>query len=87
LGDNVSFSIPNGGFAIWMEYKNGIDRLKVNQKAAEMGLTIGSGCEHYHDPLLQHNFVRIGFASMNVKELEEAVDILAIAIKKVSNAR
>lgn len=83
LGDDVSFNIPNGGFAVWMEYKNGIDRLKVTQRAAEMGLTIGSGCEHYNDPLVRHNFVRLGFASMNVKELEEAVDILARAIKKV----
>lgn len=81
LGDDVSFNIPNGGFAIWMEYKNGIDRLRVTQRAAEMGLTIGSGCEHFYNPLVRHKFVRIGFASMNVKELEEAVDILARAVK------
>ncbi|TFF39260.1 MocR-like pyridoxine biosynthesis transcription factor PdxR [Mucilaginibacter psychrotolerans] len=82
LGGQVAFTIPNGGFAVWMEYKNGVDRLVVTQKAAEMGLTIGSGCEHYHDPLVRHNFVRLGFASMNVEELEEAVDILARAVKK-----
>jgi GntR family transcriptional regulator/MocR family aminotransferase len=38
LGDNVSFNIPNGGFAVWMEYKNGIDRLKVPKKPPKWAL-------------------------------------------------
>ncbi len=46
-----------------------------------MGLRIVSGCEHYHDPALRHNLVPIGFACINVKALEEAVDILARAIQ------
>ncbi|RYY53462.1 MAG: PLP-dependent aminotransferase family protein [Chitinophagaceae bacterium] len=82
LGDEVEFDIPDGGFAIWMAYKNGVDRQRVAREAALMGLTIGSGCEHYHDPAVQHNHVRLGFASMDTRELEKAVGILARAIRK-----
>ncbi|RYY59642.1 MAG: PLP-dependent aminotransferase family protein [Chitinophagaceae bacterium] len=87
LKKEISFTIPDGGFAVWLEYKNGVDRQVVTREAAKMGLTIGSGCEHFQDPHFTHNFARIGFASMNVNELEQAVGILAKAIKKAKTFR
>lgn len=86
LGDKVSFKIPSGGFAIWMEYLNGVDPRIVSEKAAEMGLTINNGADYFYNaPLQKHSFVRVGFASLNPKEMSEAVDILARAIDKAAN--
>jgi GntR family transcriptional regulator / MocR family aminotransferase len=83
LGDKVSFQVPSGGFAIWMEYRNGVDSRVVGEKAAEMGLTINNcGDYFYVDPMQKHSFVRLGFASLNEKEMAEAVDILGRAIEK-----
>ncbi len=83
LGDKVSFQIPSGGFAIWMEYLNGVDARVVAEKAAEMGLTINNGGDYfYNDPSQKHSFLRLGFASLNPKELAEGVDILGRAIDK-----
>jgi len=82
LGDYLSFTIPNGGFAVWAEYKHALSPAKVSDKAAEMGLTLSRCGDYFYDDTCQHHFVRLGFASMNLKEMEEAVDILERAIKK-----
>jgi len=84
LGEYVKFKIPDGGFAIWMEYLKGLKPAEVAARAATMGLTISNGSDYYHDPAYLHNHVRIGFASLNPKELEQAVDILKRAIIAVS---
>lgn len=84
LSDHITFKIPDGGFAIWMNYKHGIDPVKVAQKASELGLSISAGQDYYHDRSNKCNSVRIGFASLNEQELEDAVVILSKAIKKVS---
>jgi len=86
LGDKVSFKIPSGGFAIWMEYLNGVDARVVAEKAAEMGLIINKGEDYFYDKTINHSFVRLGFASLNPKEMEEGVDILSRAIDKASIA-
>ncbi|MEO6980724.1 MAG: aminotransferase class I/II-fold pyridoxal phosphate-dependent enzyme, partial [Mucilaginibacter sp.] len=85
LGEYVKFKIPDGGFAIWMEYLNGVKPAEVAAKAATMGLTISDGTDYFHDPGYLHNHVRIGFASLNPKELEHAVDILKKAIIALGN--
>lgn len=86
LGDRISFKVPSGGFAVWVEYLNGLDARVVAEKAAEMGLTINScGDYFYIEPMQKRSFVRLGFASLNEKEMTEAVEILGKAIDKALN--
>lgn len=82
LNGYVSFKVPNGGFAVWMEYLDGINAKDVAEKAAAMGLSVGDGSEYYHDRKRISNAIRVGFASLNLKEMEAAVDLLAKAVKK-----
>lgn len=84
LAGYVSFKIPDGGFAVWLEYLNGLKPHEVAAKAATMGLTISSGRDYFHDPAHPNNGVRLGFASLNIKEMEQAVEILARAVKALS---
>ena len=84
LGGYLSFKVPDGGFAVWVQYLNGLDPASVAQTAAEMGLTLSDGSYYYHDRKHKNHFVRLGFASLNAKEMEEAVAILAKAIRKVA---
>jgi GntR family transcriptional regulator/MocR family aminotransferase len=84
LSDRVSFKIPDGGFAIWIKYLNGINSTQVAEVAATMGLTITDGADYYFDNTYQHPYIRLGFASLNINELEQAINILAHAIKKLS---
>ena len=81
LGGHVRFKIPDGGFAIWLEYLNGLKPNEVAAKASVMGLTISNGSGYFHDPAYPNSCVRIGFASLNPKELEQAVEILKNAVE------
>ncbi|MBS1528817.1 MAG: PLP-dependent aminotransferase family protein [Bacteroidetes bacterium] len=81
LGDHVSFKIPDGGFAVWTRYLHGINSREVAEKANEMGLSLSSGDEYFHQSQ-NTEFVRLGFASLNFKEMEEGVDILRRVVRK-----
>ena len=82
LQGQLSFKIPNGGFAVWAQYSHNINPKEVAEKAGTMGLTLSNGTGYYHQEKDNSGFVRLGFASLNVKELEQAVDILVAAIPK-----
>jgi GntR family transcriptional regulator / MocR family aminotransferase len=83
LGDKISFKIPDGGFAIWMKYNNGLLPKPIAAKAAEMGLSMSDGTDYFKDESYVNTSIRLGFASLNLKELEEGVGILARAVEKV----
>ncbi|QHS54637.1 PLP-dependent aminotransferase family protein [Mucilaginibacter sp. 14171R-50] len=83
IGDHVSFKIPDGGFAIWMKYENGLKPKDVAEKAAAMGLAVSAGKDYYYDRARESEHIRLGFASMNFKEMEQATGILAKAVKKL----
>jgi GntR family transcriptional regulator / MocR family aminotransferase len=82
LSDHLSFKVPDGGFAVWAGYLNGLEPAKVAAKAADIGLTIRDGHDYYHNEHYKNNSIRLGFASLNVVEMEEAVGLLGKAIKK-----
>jgi GntR family transcriptional regulator/MocR family aminotransferase len=84
LAGYISFKIPDGGFAIWVEYLNGLKPHEVAAKAATMGLTISNGTDYFYDPAHPNNGIRLGFASLNIKEMEQAVEIWARAVKALS---
>jgi len=83
LGEYISFRVPDGGFAVWITYRDGIDAIKVSQIASEMGLTISSGTDYYYDRNFRNPSIRVGFASLNQAEMIEAVSLWKKAIEKV----
>jgi GntR family transcriptional regulator / MocR family aminotransferase len=74
LGRYVSFKVPDGGMAVWAEF-NGVDLKQVAAKAAKNGLTMGDGTL-FNTGAKNYNSTRLGFASLNFKEQEKAVEIL-----------
>jgi GntR family transcriptional regulator/MocR family aminotransferase len=86
LNGYISFKIPDGGFAVWIQYLNNIKAHDVAEKAAVMGLSVSNGQGYFQNNQHSGQFVRLGFASLNPKELESAVDILERAIKKSFNS-
>lgn len=75
LGDAVQFTIPAGGMAVWVRFSPKISLVKLAEKARANGLRIASG-EQYHYGAASQNGLRLGFASLNNKELTAAVKIL-----------
>jgi len=74
LGQHVSFRTPEGGMSVWTKFQDR-DLVKLSRAAYDKGLIIKDGRE-YDTPTRKYNSVRLGFASLNFKEQERAVDIL-----------
>jgi len=74
LGGHVAFKVPDGGMSVWTKFLRA-DMAKVSKKAYARGLIIKDGKE-YDTDAQQYNSVRLGFASLNFKEQQQAVDIL-----------
>jgi GntR family transcriptional regulator / MocR family aminotransferase len=73
LGNIIDFKIPDGGMAIWAKFDEKISLEKLSEKVGKKGLYLSNGLAY---PNL--NTCRMGFASMNLKEIEEAVGILRV---------
>ena len=79
LGDKIDFKIPGGGMAIWAKFVTDIPLLSLAQKVAKQGLYLANG-QSYKEENPKLNACRMGFASMNQHEAEDAVRILKKAI-------
>jgi GntR family transcriptional regulator/MocR family aminotransferase len=75
LGNIIDFKIPDGGMAIWAKFNKSISLVELSEKVGKKGLYLSNGSAY--EGL---NTCRMGFASMNLKEMEEAVGILKSAI-------
>ncbi len=74
LGDRISFRVPDGGMSVWTNFKNHPLPLVV-AKALKKGLIMSDGTD-YDTEKIKYNSVGMGFASLNFKEQEKAVEIL-----------
>lgn len=80
LGEWLDFSVPAGGMAIWVKFDERIHLPKLSQLAATRGLSLLDG-KTYNPAGVQLNACRMGFASMDLQEIEKAVGILKDCIK------
>jgi GntR family transcriptional regulator/MocR family aminotransferase len=65
----ITYTIPNGGFAFWVEIKKDISLVKLAKNCLEKGLFIPKYCI-YQDKKVQA--LRIGFAHLPEKEIAES---------------
>ncbi|HEX5171940.1 MAG TPA: PLP-dependent aminotransferase family protein [Cyclobacteriaceae bacterium] len=78
--EKVSFNIPNGGMSVWTKF-NGIDLQKLSEAVSKKGLLISDGTK-YDSKEVKYNSIRMGFASLNISEQEEAIEILKSCIEQ-----
>ena len=78
IGAHVTFKKPDGGMSVWTKF-NGVSLKHVAQQAAKMGLVINDG--KIYNMHTDYNASRLGFASLNLKEQNKAIDILARAVR------
>jgi GntR family transcriptional regulator/MocR family aminotransferase len=75
----VSFRKPAGGLALWAQFRKEYTLPAVAARAAKLGLFINSGVLYNTDGA-DYNALRIGFASLNEKEMKEMTNILRKAV-------
>ncbi|MBT1690767.1 MocR-like pyridoxine biosynthesis transcription factor PdxR [Dawidia soli] len=78
LRDHIDFTVPDGGMSVWARFH--ADLKKVSARALEKGLVIKDGTSYDTDKI-KYNAVRLGFASLNLKEQEQAVGILKAVLR------
>lgn len=79
LGDRITFKIPDGGMSVWTKF-NDIDLKRLSTEAARKGLMMSDG-SLYNSLSSNHNASRLGFASLNFKEQDKAIEILAKCVE------
>jgi GntR family transcriptional regulator/MocR family aminotransferase len=86
LGDTVDFTVPSGGIAMWLRVAPEIDVDDWVQRAAERGLSVHGGRRYAFDGR-SRPFLRACFASLNEREIREAVTRLAAARPRPTKTR
>lgn len=71
----IEFKIPEGGLAIWSNFDDKIDFNKMSVDASRHGLHIGNGSFSRNEVFVT-NALRMGFASLEEKEIVKALGIL-----------
>ncbi|MCW9705571.1 PLP-dependent aminotransferase family protein [Fodinibius salsisoli] len=79
VGDRVLFKKPDGGMSVWATFKN-TDLAIVEKNARHKGLKINN-CRMYNKESTYQS-IRLGFASLNIEEQKQAVDILSTAVQE-----
>ncbi len=79
LGDRVSFDVPAGGIALWVQAMHGIDVYAWASAAKDRGALIVTAASYTLDRRPQP-FLRLGFASLNANELREGVRRMTAAL-------
>lgn len=77
LPDDVEFDVPAGGLAIWLKIREGLSAQRWSDNALKAGLGISPGARFTLDPTRPPEALRVGFASLDEHELEQAVQLLA----------
>jgi GntR family transcriptional regulator/MocR family aminotransferase len=72
LGEAVSFTVPPGGLAVWVNFAAGIDVPALAAAALQQGVAITPG-QAFATNGYQTNGVRLGFGSMDETELQDAM--------------
>ena len=76
----IDFRIPDGGLAIWARFDKTIPLPPLTEKLKSQGIILSNGLIH-NNSNISLNATRMGFAWMNEKEAENAVNILSKTIQ------
>ena len=81
LSGNVTFDVPAGGIALWMKARKGLDVDIWARAAMDHGAIFVTAASYTLDGRPQP-FIRLGFASLNGKELQEGVRRMVAALPR-----
>ncbi len=79
LGDAITFDLPEGGLAAWIRFAASYPVDKIIASANAVGLQMPGA--HFTDTKnVQHNAIRMGFASKTPREIAKVVTLLKTCI-------
>lgn len=78
LKEEISFEVPQGGLAFWVEWKNNLNLGKLKKECEKNGLFLPQNILYQNKNI---SATRLGFGHLNFEEMEKAVEILKESIK------
>lgn len=81
LGNFFEFEIPKGGMAIWVKLNKQYNWKEVEVYAKQHQLEIGNW-KRYNMANINHNSIRVGFASYNEEEIIDLIHRLELTMKQ-----
>jgi GntR family transcriptional regulator/MocR family aminotransferase len=86
LGDALTLDAPSGGIALWAQVAADIDVPAWTARALELGVFVAGG-RHFSFADRPLPNLRLGFAGFDTRELAEATDLLAHALRDLRRRR
>lgn len=80
FANEITFKVPEGGLAIWAVFDPDLDLIQLAEKAFKQGLYLDNGL-FYKNEVFSTNGIRLGFASLDEKEMTAACAILKKVIQ------
>lgn len=77
FGDKVSFNLPTGGMALWID----ITKLIKGKKLDSLPNKDSTLSTQYNDGLSEPTHVRFGFGAITPKEITQSIEELSLALK------
>ncbi len=86
LGDVFQFETPKGGMSVWVKLHSDYSWSTISEVARKYKLEIGNW-QRYDSAKLEHNCIRIGFASYNEEEIYELINRFKKTIDEIKNLK
>jgi GntR family transcriptional regulator/MocR family aminotransferase len=80
----LQVTVPSGGIALWCEVAAGIDADRWSEATRAEGALVAAASQ-YHLRRLRRPFLRLVFAGLDEREMEEGVRRMALALAKLAN--
>lgn len=78
---SLRFNVPEGGMAVWATLDRQFSWVSIRKSAFDMNLIIENHTKY--DPYnIGYNGIRMGFASLNSQEINEALNTLLVAVER-----
>ena len=75
MGELVDFQKPTGGMAVWVKFDKRVSIPQLSKQLLQKGIFLSDG-SNYNPPNQELNSVRMGFAAMNLEEIERCIGVL-----------
>ena len=79
LGEDLSFASPPGGLSVWTKWNPQLNLMRISKNCLKRNLQLPQELLYQTDSFTA---MRLGFGNLSTPELEEAVHILALAVKE-----
>jgi GntR family transcriptional regulator/MocR family aminotransferase len=79
LGEELKFVSPPGGLSVWTHWNPKLNLMRISKNCMKRNLQLPQELLYQND---RFTAMRLGFGNFNKTELEEAVHILALAVRE-----